>query len=193
MTQRTPTTNMVYFDIKTSYAEWIRGLAFSNPIVRERYSRLLDQLDMAVFSYSIPMDGNLYAGGIYLRTRFAYEFGVRVEDIEAEFEGCPCSLLEMMVALAFKCEESIMHDPEKGDQTSHWFTDMLNSSHLACMDNDNYDPMYVDERITAILNRDYDYDGNGGLFTVPNARRDFRTMEIWYQMHQYLIYLEKGE
>ena len=36
------------------------------------------------------------------------------------------------------------------------------------MTNDNFYLHYVEYRIDRLLNREYDYDGRGGLFTVEN-------------------------
>ena len=36
------------------------------------------------------------------------------------------------------------------------------------------------------MNREYDSDGKGGLFTVKQSKYDMRTVEIWWQMNWYL-------
>ena len=36
------------------------------------------------------------------------------------------------------------------------------------------------------LNREYEPNGRGGLFTVNNSPADMRTVEIWYQFMWYL-------
>lgn len=53
------------------------------------------------------------------------------------------------------------------------------------MDNDNYDGDYVDFVITRFLNREYETNGKGGLFTV-DKQRDMRKVEIWCQLMWYL-------
>lgn len=183
-----------YFEqIRLRYLEWIKSIAFENETKVYNYSKLLDLLNNVTFTYILPMDSNLYEQGIYLRKRYSYFANIPYSDVDYAFNGVPCSLLEMMVSLAFKCEENIMYDPEKGDQTYVWFEEMLRSTHLLCQYDSIFDEEYCIERITNLLNRNYEPNGDGGLFTVPNAQKDFRNMEIWYQMHQYLIYLEKGE
>ena len=40
----------------------------------------------------------------------------------------------------------------------------------------------VDHILTTFLNRGYEPNGAGGLFTVNNTSKDMRDIEIWYQM-----------
>ena len=92
----------------------------------------------------------------------------------------------MMVALAIRCEESIMDDPEIGDRTSQWFRIMLVNLGLGSMSDDRFNRVYVDMVIDRFLDRQYDADGRGGLFTVRHCDCDLRDVEIVYQMYWYL-------
>ena len=49
-----------------------------------------------------------------------------------------------------------------------------------------FDEDYANEVIGRFLNRQYERNGEGGLFTVEHCNRDLRTVEIWYQMCWYL-------
>lgn len=173
-------------DIKSFYFEWMTFLAFNNSNDRASYINLLTQLNDIPFCFSIPMDRNRYKDGLHLRDRFGLECGIPDEILEREFDGIPCSILEMMVALSLKCEEQIMSNPDLGNRTSNWFNEMLSSLHLTDMRDNNYDENYVQYVLYRFLNREYDYDGNGGLFTVVNPRMDMREAEIWYQMCWYI-------
>ena len=97
----------------------------------------------------------------------------------------PCTMLEMMVALAIKCEE-IMDDASIGDRTGQWFWGMIHSLGLSSMSDRVFDRDYVDDVIARFLDRDYEPDGRGGLFTVRHCSHDLRTVEIWYQLSWYL-------
>ena len=44
----------------------------------------------------------------------------------------------------------------------------------------------VNDVITRFLEREYDSDGKGGLFTIRGWKRDARTAEIWHQLMAYL-------
>ena len=92
----------------------------------------------------------------------------------------------MMVALAIRCEENIMDDPSYGNRTGQWFWGMIVNLGLGFMTDSRFDEKFVDDVIFRFLNREYEPDGKGGLFTVRNCKYDLRTVEIWYQMCWYL-------
>ena len=54
------------------------------------------------------------------------------------------------------------------------------------MHDSRFDERQADSVIQRFLNRDYSYDGEGGLIYIPNCQYDLRDMEIWYQMMRYL-------
>lgn len=125
--------------------------------------------------------------GIDLRYRFAYEKGYTNEQVSLALnQNRSCSMLEMMVALALRGDEHILYDYETGGKTDYIFKVMLESLDLINETNDRIDDRYVDYRIDALLNREYDFNGKGGLFTVDNPRQDMRHVDIWYQMNWYL-------
>jgi hypothetical protein len=148
--------------------------------------RLLTHLHEVDFTYTIPMDGNRAEDGINLRYRFGRECGYDDAMIATYLDDRPCSVLEMMVALALRCEEHIMDDPDVGDQTARWFWIMVDSLGLNSMTGNRYNKRYVDTTIDIFLNREYKPNGEGGLFTVNRGDRDMRSIEIWYQMCWYL-------
>jgi hypothetical protein len=134
----------------------------------------------------MEMDGNRAADGIELRYRFGYENRYTSDLINAWLDHRPCSVLEMMVALSFRCEEHIMDDPTIGNRTGQWFWGMIMNLGLESMDDSRFDIYKVDDIIFKFLNRQYKPDGEGGLFTVTKRRNDLRETEIWYQMCWYL-------
>jgi hypothetical protein len=132
------------------------------------------------------MDENRALDGIALRERFedecAYEPGI----MDSYFKGRPCSVLEMMIALSIRCEEDIMSDPTRGNRIGQWFWSMIVSLGLGGITDYRYDREYVDNVIFRFLTRNYDRDGKGGLFTIPNCGVDLRDVEIWHQMCWYI-------
>lgn len=48
-------------------------------------------------------------------------------------------MLEMMIALAIRCEETIMDDPRYGNRTKQWFWNMMKSLGLSYMNDDCFD------------------------------------------------------
>ena len=135
------------------------------------------------FRYSIPNDVNRAKDGVNLRYRFTLSKGY---DHEYEYLDGPCSILEMMVALAIKCEEFMDNYTEVGDRTRQWFWGMITNLGLGSMTDIRFDRRFVDEVIERFLDREYEPDGKGGLFKVKNCDTDLRTVEIWYQLCWYL-------
>lgn len=174
--------------LRKEYFNWMLDLVVDRHQKRPSYLHLLHHLDDLYFTVSpmVPMDENRAVDGIDLRYRFGRETGHRDPEVAAMLDYRPCSILEMMVALSLKMEESIMDDPEVGNRTGQWFWGMIVNLGLGGMYGANYDPVTVDQIISRFLDRAYDYDGKGGLFTVRAPRKDMRTVEIWYQMNWYL-------
>lgn len=79
-----------------------------------------------------------------------------------------------------------MDDPEYGNRTGQWFWNMVNSLGLGSMTDDRYDAYSIDRTIEIFLDREYDADGQGGLFTVRHCDEDMRNVEIWTQLCWYL-------
>lgn len=170
--------------IENDYFEWIYELMCGRRYAKDiSYRKLLSHLHSVEFTYSIPRDSNRAADGIDLRYRFALTR--KHHDVYLYLDG-PCSVLEMMVALAIRCEEAIMDDPSVGDRTGQWFWGMIANLGLGSMTDERYDRRYVDYIIHRFLNREYKPNGEGGLFTIRNSTRDMRTVEIWYQLNDYI-------
>ncbi len=161
-----------------SYFEWLVELTTKDRYPSGTYDKLLWQLYDTEFIFTLPRDENRAIDGIYLRRRFDSEY--------ADLDGSPCSILEMMVALAIRCEEEYMDDPLVGDRTKQWFWRMVTSLGLGSMTDDRYDADLVSDILEQFLNREYGYDGRGGLFRMSNPPRDLTTVEIWKQLCWYL-------
>lgn len=169
--------------IKTQYFEWLSNLVCRNRVSKQvSYTKLLMHLDTTRFKYSIPLDRNRASDGVDLRYRFASLTDCSAN--EARVGGC--SILEMMVALSIRCEESIMDDPDIGDRTGQWFWGMIANLGLNGQNDDRYDPEYVDAVLDRFLAREYEPDGKGGLFRIRDCDTDLRDVHIWRQMSWYL-------
>lgn len=166
------------------YFEWLWN--FTKCRGHSQNRKIITLLHNIEFRYSIPMDANREEDGIDLRYRFITEVGIpkNYQEVYGYLDG-PCSVLEMMIALAIRCEESIMDDPDIGDRTSEWFWLMMKNLGLDYMSDRKFDRDIAEEKISIFLDRRYKRNGEGGLFVV-NGRRDLRKVEIWYQMCWYL-------
>lgn len=173
--------------IQDEYFHWMIQLVSDEKFPRKRsWERLFRLLHETDFTYILEMDGNRAEDGTDLRYRFADESGYSDQEVCIYLDNRPCSVLEMMIALAQRCEEHIMDDPESGNRTGQWFFEMITSLGLYSMDDGHFDYLESKKIIMDFLNRDYESDGRGGLFTIPNCSNDLRNVDIWYQMMWYL-------
>lgn len=176
---------MTYVDeINNRYFNWIY-----DSMCKKRYPdsisyrKLFMHLHNTEFIYGLRNDASRAEDGLSLRYRFAY-FHPELDDAERYIEG-PCSVLEMMFALAIRCEE-VMDNAAYGDRTGQWFWNMIVSLGLGSMDDSVYDRKYVNEILDRFMDRRYEPNGEGGLFTIYDCDRDLRDIELWWQMCWYL-------
>jgi hypothetical protein len=175
---------MARLSIEDKYFEWMYDLMCEDDYDDEySYRELFSYLHSVEFVYTISRDANRANDGIDLRYRFSWDTGYPCAD--SELDG-PCSVLEMMIALAIRCEETIMDDPAIGDRTSQWFWKMIVNLGLGDMIDSRFDKIYVEDVITKFLNREFEPDGRGGLFTIWNCDYDLRDIEIWTILCWYL-------
>lgn len=170
--------------INNEYFEWMYDLVCHDRYPNEiTYRKLLMCLHSIEFIFVLPMDENRAVDGVSLRYRFALW---QDQEELADYLDGPCSVLEMMIALALRCEESIMDDLEVGERTGQWFWGMIVSLGLGSESDDRFDKRYVQDTIRHFLYREYEPNGKGGLFTIRNSKRDLRDIEIWLQMNDYI-------
>lgn len=173
-------------NISNEYFDWLCGLIKHGcPHTIRQYKKLLQFLHSIEFVYSIVRDSNRYEDGINMRYLFCVRTGVPQYIAASEIDDKPCSVFEMLVALADRCESQIMSDSVYGDRTGLWFWEMIDSLGLTSMYGNQFNSEYCKERISLFLNRAYSPTGEGGLFRVEAYDHgrliDLTTQEIWYQ------------
>ena len=176
-------------EVKNVYFEWIYSTVCDQK--RHSYRKLLRYLYSMQFQVVMDMDENRSYDGEDLRYRFGREYygennPNRNAIVASYLDDEPCSVLEMMAALAIRCEEHIMSNDKFGDRTSLWFMLMLENLGLMGMYDSRFDEQYVDDIIYNFMYRHYDREGHGNIFTIEGYEGDLRCMEIWYQMHAFL-------
>lgn len=169
------------------YINWLRDQVSLEPY----YSKLSEELFRTEFYWFLGLDGDRREEGIGLQYQFGEETGYSQHSIYEAFNGC--SVLEMMVALAIRIERYIMHDDDYGDRTSLWFHEMLRSLGLDVFIDNNFDAEKVSKILEAFMERNYEPNGAGGLFTVPDYQGDMRAVEIGDQANLYLNYWARQE
>lgn len=168
-------------NVQDEYFNWLYDFVCFDRV--GKFGKLLSRLHDIEFKYRVKNDQNRASDGIALRRRFCHENNC--VDRIAYLAG-PCSVLEMLIALSIRCEESIMDDTRYGDRTTQWFWNMIVNLGLGGMVDALVDIEEVDEIIERFLNREYEPNGRGGLFTIDNCEEDLREVEIWYQLCWYL-------
>lgn len=167
--------------MNSEYFNYLCSLIDHPVMNKHSYVKLLQHLGDVEFRYILPLDENRTLDGLELRSEYRDRYG------ETGLGLRPCTVLEMMVALAVRCEVHIMSNTEIGDRTGKWFWDMISSLGLYSMYDSKYDPDKVDDILETFMDRKYQPNGRGGLFTVDEyAEYDLTTIEIWYQLNWYL-------
>lgn len=173
-------------DLKEQYYNWLVHFIADRDHNINDYQYLLGYLISTDFTYTIEMDANREEDGFDLRYRFGNEKHYDHRVIANELDDRPCSVLEMMVALALRCEETTMSNTHYGDRTSFWFWGMVNSLGLDDMTDDRFRAYRVENAVNRFLSRRYARNGIGGLFITSDPSFDMRSTEIWYQCQKYL-------
>lgn len=173
-------------NISNEYFDWLCSLIRHGcPVNIKQYNRLLYLLHTTDFTFNIIRDSSRYDDGLTMRYLFSKANGIPQAIVATELDSKPCSVFEMMVGLADRCETQIMSNNEFGDRTGIWFWEMIDSLGLSNMHGRNFDRKYCEERINLFLNRKYSPTGEGGLFRVRKRIHgrlvDLTTQEIWYQ------------
>lgn len=175
--------------LQQTYYNWLCALAFPDEFLRNSYSNLLYILHKISFRWSLRMDENRQIDGLDLRYKFGSINNIPDYIVKEQIDFVECSVLEMMMALAYKCEDEIMCDPREGDRTQIWFQEMIKNLGLDHYQNQNWTRSSEAEVIHVInlfLDRRYSPNGQGGLFVVNDPKTDMRTVDIWYQMSWYI-------
>lgn len=175
-------------EIKNEYFEWLYNIVCNDRFAKQiSYRKLLTCMHCTEFTYKVRMDENRATDGISLRRRFTIENGYDgiSQYVTASLDG-PCSVLEMMIALALRCEETIMDDPSYGNRTAQWFWGMVTNMGLGSMMDSRFDKKEACSIIKRFLERKYEPDGRGGLFRLRDCNCDLRKVEIWHQLCWYL-------
>lgn len=188
-------------EVDEQYFEWLCELVDAPIDSHKGYWFLLRVLHTRSFIWLVPNDDNRVLDGLSLRQRFCDDYDIPdVHDLGDD----PCSIFEMMVALAIRMDDAVAEPYEDGDHVNQMFFEMLSNLDLADYTDDYYrglddpedliakqnfrrDMSFVNHKLNIFLRRQYKRNGKGGLFPLQNPKYDQRKVEIWYQMNEYII------
>lgn len=166
--------------MEMGYLDWLVSIISSDDYNEYSYQKLLTELYDTEFVWTVKNDDNRALDGLGFRDAYEDETG---ETCEKDGE---CSVLEMLVALAYRCENEIMWDPDEGNRTGVWFWEMITNLGLDRLDDWHFDGDVFIEIMRRFLNREYCKDGYGGPFYIEGFALDMRKIELWYQLNYYL-------
>lgn len=176
-----PTNRMNRENYIRSYKDWLIA-----KMDGQEYSEMFDILLGIEFCPQIGNDTNRAEDGIQLRELYLKETGGSYRKLPVG----PCSILEMLIALAIRCEDDIMKNDEYGDRTTKWFWIMIDNLRMSTYTDDTITPIVrnaIYSKAYKINSRTYDRNGFGGLWPLRDPKEDQRKVEIWYQMNAYLM------
>lgn len=140
------------------------------------HSKLIRFLYETPYRWQFTLDQNRAAGGINLRRKFAYDNCIDLQDVGTG----PCSVLEMLIALAERMTEILTMD------IWDWFWDLIHNLGLDQFDDVHFDERGVNYILNVWLDRGYDSHGNGSIFPLTDYQGDCRTLDIWGQMNAWI-------
>lgn len=163
-----------------NYFDWLVDLIYADDYTRNCYQKVLSLLYSRPFIWSIDNDENRANDGLILRDTYVNDTHNPITKFG------PCSVLEMMIGLACRCEDYIMHDPDEGDRTYMWFWEMMDNLGLTDQDDYCFDEDISNKIIDRFLCRKYLKSGKGGPFFVAHCKEDMTKIELWYQLNLYI-------
>lgn len=134
------------------------------------------------FIWLIANDDNRMQDGLDLRREF-----LNLEDhesVDQEWLDLGCSMLEMLIGLARRLAFDTQNHPHI------WIRRLLENLRIGLLDvnyRSRQDEEYVEDILDRLIWRNYDYNGQGGLFPLNHPDSDQSKVEIWYQMNAYLL------
>lgn len=168
--------------MENAYFRWLVGL-LGDDYFEQNYSKLLIAMFYKEFKWTIEYDENRAKDGLGLRRIFVKETGIMPKNGQFwPFSGC--SVLEMLISMAKKCEDELIYNPDKGDQTSHIFWVMIENLGLDIYDDYGFYEDEVNDILDVFIDRKYASDGSGNVFQL--RRTDPRNLDLWLQMNLYL-------
>lgn len=169
------------------YLEWLYGQVASvklkNPA--RTYWTLLRTLYSTEFVWLVANDDNRLEDGRDLRHDFIADQDI--DSVEDDWLTIGCSMFEMLLALA----KRLVFEADGNTEMSDWFWHLLGNINLANYNDatihTDLDQKYIDHVLESVIWRNYQPDGLGGLFPLNDPHEDQRSVELWYQLSNYLL------
>ena len=172
-------------DIYKKYYNFLLHLAD----VGRNYSSLMAHLHKIEFYDLVPNDSNRAGDGTRLREIFLDKCE-NESNMDIVFEMGNCTVLELLIGISYRMEHELYGHRESMDAHECFWT-LIKHLNLDWVDNIAYEEEggagAIDKAVKKFLSRKYSKNGNGGLFPLRKTTKDQRTVEIWFQMHEWLM------
>ena len=170
-------------DIKEKYFRWILRSAG----VSTAYADRMRLMHNTPFEVMMERDINRAEDGENLRYRFGAVCGVPDSVIAISLDILPCSVLEMLSALALRAGEQVFGSPYVKEGAQWIFSETMRNLGI-------FDAPYgrVNDILRRLNLREYGRDGRGGPFYIrfmhlEDANKfNMHESELWYQMMAYI-------
>lgn len=162
--------------IEDMYFDWLCA-----KVKRDRTATYLELLRILHRHQFVPVhsaDENRVADAIELRDYFLSETGV---DVESTWYDSGVSILEVLISFSERASFQINMSPQE------WFWQFMTNLRL-----DEYrrvtslDRQDISDILDRFVMRNYEPNGDGGLFPLRRPKHDQREVEIWYQFCEYV-------
>jgi len=144
------------------------------------YYTLIRALHSVEFVWVVQGDENRAADGLDIRHEFLAQAHLPQD---SHWLGIPCSVFEMMLALARRAEF------QTDITAKEWFWIFVVNlfGHDDLSDAAHPNVKSINDILDQFLWRTYLHDGRGGMFPLSRTNYDQRKVEIWYQFNEYLV------
>lgn len=155
----------------------------------QSFYKLADILFQEEYYWSLDYDEDRAGDGLELRSRYRYEGG-------QEYPEGPCSVFEMLVALADRMEQ-IMDELDGECKTPMFFWKMIENLRLDGYSDELFESRspkshpnlrkQICSKLYRWMDRHFAPNGGGGLFPLEHPRKDQREVDYWYQANAYIM------
>ena len=181
-------------DLSKSYFDWLFSKVYDQGGEKVKsHRKLLNALFEFPFKPTNPLDQAREEDGIDLRWRYYWEnfhiddnTDISIYNFNPNMYHTQCSVLEMMVALAFRADENFTREHIHRSSVPDIFWEMITNMGLIAETDPLFDIEYVTLKLERFISRTYEPNGRGGLFYFKNIDTDIREVEIWYQLCWYV-------
>jgi hypothetical protein len=167
--------------LENLYFNWLCAKVVDSKVTSPSltYWELLRTLHRTEFVWLLSGDDNRAEDGKELRREFI--IAADLPDDPAWRLDIGCSVLEMLIA--FSKRAAYMTDGNAYD----WFWIFLHNLGLTEFTDDHANLNAINEILETFIWRMYEDDGTGGMFPMNTYREDERTVELWFQLCEYLV------